>query len=374
MAGYPEIIIEFRSRGKARIERGLYGIVALVLQEQDTALHGVHYLYDFAETPEDLTPENQMAVQQAFYGNDRPPLEVYLVIEPVPEVPGFTVVGNPTMTTLENLTFDYLSVPFITEEETMELVTWAKSFNESAYENTRFMTVVANNDADHDQFINTTTPEHFRGEQVWTTTEYTPRIAGLCAGTTLRNSTTKAILNDLDHVTEFTRRELDDKIRNGEFVLDNTRRRGRNLVITTRGVTSLMTTTEDKGEVFKKIKVRSVLNMLYRDIYRGIEENYQGRYQNSYHNKLVLNNAIYAYLEAFEIDGVLSPGESLVTIHVEKQRNYLKSIGYMTNDERPVDLMSDEEVRRANTDSKVFIRIQARVLDTMEDFDILAEV
>ena len=378
--GLPEIYIEFRSRAHARIARGLFGSVCLVLQEESELLTGVHYLYDYGDTPETLSDKNKEQVLMAFYGNDRPPQEVILVIEkptPNPDTQKmeFKVTGNPTITTLENLTFDFLAIPFIEPENHLEVATWAKSFNEAPYYDTRFMYVGANVEGNHRQVINTTTPEHYRGDtQAWTTEQYVGRIAGLCAGTSMRNSTTKALLPDLDRVTEFTRRELNDKIDAGEFVLMNTRYRGQDQVRTGRGVTSLTETTEDIGDPFKKIKINAITNIQYRDLYRAIEQGYQGRYTNSYANKLVLIGAIYAYIEAYELDGVCERGETTVEINVEKQRNYLKSIGYTMNDGRKVHEMSEEEIKKANTGSHVFIKIQERILDSMEDFDIVAEV
>ena len=129
-----------------------------------------------------------------------------------------------------------------------------------------------------------------------------------------------------------------------------------------RGVNSFTTTTQDKGESFKKIKIVDAMHMIEDDIKKTCEDSYIGKYSNSYDNKCVLITAIQAYLDQLVLEGILDAEfKNVVEIDVEQQRNYLKRIGV------DVSNMKELDIKKANTRDKVFLKSQIKILDAIED-------
>ena len=151
---------------------------------------------------------------------------------------------------------------------------------------------------------------------------------------------------------------MDEAISNRQFILYDD---GEKIKVA-RAVNSLTTTTEDKGESFKKIKIVDAMHMIKDDIKKTCEDSYIGKYSNSYDNKCVLITAIQAYLDQLVLDGILDTDfKNVVEIDVEQQRKYLKSIGV------DVSSMKELDIKKANTRDKVFLKSQIKILDAIED-------
>ena len=104
--------------------------------------------------------------------------------------------------------------------------------------------------------------------------------------------------------------------------------------------------------------------MINNDIRTTVEDSYIGKYSNSYDNKCILITAIKGYFEQLEMDGILDKGKTSVSIDIQAQENYLKSQGIDTS------VMKEQEIKEANTGSKVFIAASIKILDAIEDIDI----
>ena len=107
--------------------------------------------------------------------------------------------------------------------------------------------------------------------------------------------------------------------------------------------------------------------MMEQDIRKTAEDSYIGKYPNSYDNKCLLMTAIDGYLEQLYNDDLLAAGWT-VEINLEKTRAYLKSIGVDVSE------MTDDQIRRADTGDKVFIKISVTILDAIEEIDIEANI
>lgn len=256
-------------------------------------------------------------------------------------------------TILEGLRWDYLAIPEIEAADVPAMVTWASGVDKGS------KIVLPNaTTADSEKIINFTTTgiETITGE--YTTAEYTSRIAGLLAGTPLNISATFAHLKEVTSFDKLSKPEMDEAISNGQFILYDD---GEKIKVA-RAVNSLTTTTEDKGESFKKIKIVDAMHMIKDDIKKTCEDSYIGKYSNSYDNKCVLITAIQAYLDQLVLDGILDTDfKNVVEIDVEQQRTYLKSIGV------DVENMKEPDVKKANTRDKVFLKSQIKILDAIED-------
>ena len=164
----------------------------------------------------------------------------------------------------------------------------------------------------------------------------------------------------MSDIGRLTREEMDDAIDDGELILVHDGAK----VKLGRGVNSLTTTTQEKGEAFRKIKIVETVDMIKNDIRLTAQDNYIGKYANSYDNKCLLIMAIKGYLEELERSGILERGTSVVEIDLEAQEGYLKSSGADTGS------MTEQEIKEANTGSRVFLRASIRILDAIEDIDL----
>lgn len=353
--GLPQINIVFKSLGATAIERNERGIVAIVIKEA-TAVTPT-YLTSIADIPATISVDNKQHITNAFIGYQKAPLKV-LVIQIADTDTDYT----NAMAQLETLKWDYLCVPEIATTDVLAIATWIKSLRDT--KNKKVKAILPNSASDHEGIINFTNTNIKTASKTYTTSEYTARIAGLIAGTPLTISATFAPLPEVISVDPIA--DIDAAIDAGKFVLFNDTEK----IKVARAVNSLTTTTQDKSESFKKIKIVDILDMIYSDIYMTIADNYVGKYANSYDNKVLLIGAIQAYLDELELEGLLDKGKSKVEIDFDAQKAYLKSIGYTTTDGRTVDDMKEQEIKEANTRDKVFLKIRIYVLDAMEEFSI----
>ena len=126
-----------------------------------------------------------------------------------------------------------------------------------------------------------------------------------------------------------------------------------------RGVNSLTTVT-GRSDVWKKIKIVEILDMIQQDIRLTIQDNYIGKVPNSYDNKLQLVTAISVYLQALAKDGLIED-DFTAGIDVDAQDAWLQEQGVSTVD------MSEQEIKEANTGTHVFLQLFVTPIDAMED-------
>lgn len=363
--GLPQINIIFKSKAIKAIQQGAVGIVALVLKDESVEELTHLKILDVADIPDTLSETNIEYLNQCFMGT---PKEVNAVVIPDSSSGSEGEDGSPgsssstdaanyneALNYLETIQWNIGAIPGIASGDAATVASWVKSMRDN--KDRKVLFVLPNTAADHEGVINFTTSDIVVGENTYTASEYTARIAGLIAGLSLRVAPTYQVLPEVDDVPKLTRTEADAKIDDGEFILYHDGEK----VKVGRGVTSLVTTTEDKGEVWKKIKLVRIYDKVYTDIRGTFEDEYIGKVQNSYENKLLLCAAVNAYYEVLEQEGLLDPGKSRLDINVAAQKTYLKSIG------EPVDDWNEQQIKEANTRDKVFVAGPMRALDAIED-------
>lgn len=343
----PNVIINFKQTGVTAIQRGERGIVALVLNGETQEVHELNNIKD-ASGIAYLTDKQKEYIQLAFMGYIKPPKKV-IVIFRGSENEDYSKV----LETLESLKWDYLAIPEIESQDVASIVVWITSLNK------RCKVVLPHAiTADTEKVINFTTENIKTSLGDYSTAEYTSRIAGLLAGTPMTISSTFAPLKEVLEFDQLTKEQMDAAIGKGQLILYHDGEKAK----IARGVNSFTTTTEDKGESFKKIKIVDAMHMIEDDIKKTCEDSYIGKYSNSYDNKCVLITAIQAYLDQLMLEGILDAEfKNVVEIDVEQQRNYLKSIGV------DVENMKELDIKKANTRDKVFFKSQIKILDAIED-------
>ena len=348
--GLPSVNIVFKQEGITAIERGERGIVALVLR--DTKALGKHTVYDISDCHSELSEVNRRYVLDTLIGNTNAPLKVELFVLNSEE--GLEKALNH----FEDTQFDYICSPYFKSQENTEVSTWIKSLRDN--DGVMAKAVLGNMKADHEGIINFTTDNIVTEHKTYSTVEFTPRIAGLIAGTSLRIATTYANLPDVLEVPYMSKSDATEKVGNGELIIF--KQSGEYRIA--RGVNSLTTTSDVKGEAFQKIKLVDIMDLMTNDIRKICHKNYIGKYANSYDNKCILMTAIEEYLEQLVMDGLLEKGTIKVEIDMEAQKAYLKSMG--------VDMleMSEQDIKSYNTRDKVFITIKCKILDVIEEISL----
>lgn len=347
----PNINVVFTTQAASAIERSEKGIVGLILR--DTKANGGYALTKSTQIPSDLGSENQEYVARAFMGYVNPPKKVIIYV-----LPEESTNLTEALTYFETQTFDYLAgPPDITTAECTEIVDWIKSQRADGFIP---KAVLPNTAADSEAIVNFTTSGITDGVKTYTAGEYCSRIAGLIAGTPMTISCTYAPLAEVVDIDRLTKDEMDTAIDAGKFILYHDGEK----VKVGRGINSLKTTTDDKGEAFKKIKIVEAVDMIQTDIKKTAEDNYIGKYANSYDNKCLLITAIKGYLTGLENDGILEKDTSAIEIDIDSQETYLQSVGKDTS------VMSEEEIKNAVTADKVFLKSTISILDAIEDINL----
>lgn len=349
--GLPNINITFRTQASDVIERSQKGTVGIILN--DTTATGGYELTDATQIPAALSADNKGYIERAFLGYVDKPQKVVAY-----------VLGADAENLSDALDYmacyrvDYLvGPPDIDSSGSDEIVAWVKGQREN---HNMVKAVLPDKAADHEAIINFTTDTITVGEEEYTAGEYCSRIAGLIAGTPLNISCTYAVLPEVTNVTRLTKTEMDTAIDNGEFILFHDGQK----VKVGRGVNSLKTTTDDKGDIYKKIKVIDTIDIIYRDIRTVAQDNYIGKYANNYDNKCLLIMAIKGYFEQLEQDSILQSGESTVEIDMEAQKAYLKA------HDVDVDAMNEQQIKTASTGSEVLLSATIKILDAIEDITL----
>lgn len=276
-----------------------------------------------------------------------------------------TDVFDSALEAFETIKFTYMAIPTVkTSGMTSKVCEWIKKMRDSGI---KVKAVLPNVVADTEGIINYIVNKNVvaettkvNGEEVTTEIEYTAeqfcsRIAGLIAATPTTYSATYAPLSDVVDCEKIADR--DKAADEGKFIIFNDGEK----IKTSRAVNSLKTTTETKGEDFKKIRIVEIMDLICNDIKQLAEDNYLGKYPNTYDNKCILISAIDEYLNECERGQMLS-GHS-VEIDLEAQRAYLKEKG------KDVANMTEKEILEASTGSKVFITGTMDIVDAIEDLD-----
>lgn len=376
----PSISITFAEKAASLIERGSRGIVALVLKDASAKSDPeVYTIRDVTDIPAGWADANKRYVKDCLKGYSKSPLKIIAYIMPTT---GETDRYTDMLAHLETETFQWLAIPTVeTDSKTADVVAWVKKQREN---DIMIKAVLPNADAaDCEGIINWASTLFYEevvsgsGDDVTVTTKTytaeqgTPRIAGILAGTDATISATYAPMMDFSDTSRLSKSDRDTAVGAGKLIAlwDGEK------VKLDRAVTSFVTTTGNKGESFKKIKLVEDMDMIKTDIQSTIQDDYIGKFANSYDNKCLLITAINGYFKTLVSEGVIESGTA--EIDIASQRIYLESLGKEVTvngtTKKPADL-SDDEVKIASTGSHVFLKATVVLLDAIEDVNLTINV
>lgn len=374
--GAPSINISFVEKGKTAIKRGSQGIVLLGVKDNFAVpLNNTLTVTSVGDIPATLKDTTKEQIKLALIGYQTAPIKVLVYgmnIEDDADADAISTAYTKSMKAWETIKFDYLAIPTVsTDGQTTTVVTWIKSMRAKKKQ---VKAVLPNTAADCEYIINYAIDKNVYTEQVtqndgsvksvdttYTAEQYCSRIAGLICGTPLKISATYAPLSELTDCTRLD--DLDGAVNAGKFVIFHDGEK----VKTCRAVNSFVTTTQDKGDKYKKIKIIDIMDLITDDITKTVQDSYLGKYANSYDNKCGLIAAIKGYFMQLERDGLITK-EYVVDFDIDALKAYHLSKGIYT--EEQLAAMSDDEIARLDTGSKVFLKAGVVILDAMEDLDL----
>lgn len=353
--GMPSINISFTEVASSVIKRGERGIIAMILKEDtvpDVNPAIVRSESDIASSWDDDSKE-QISLALKGYVNKPNMIIVYFISS---SSSSLATSYTTALDYFKTVKFDYLVIPSVsTDSKTSDIVTYVSSERSNGK---LIKAVLPNTVGNSEGIINFATTNVFVDDTSYTTEKYCSRIAGIIAGTPLDMSCTYAPLDELTDCTRVTKSDMDSYVDGGKLIVwfDGEK------VKIARGINSLTTTTSQKGNQFKKIKIVEIMDMIQNDITMTCQDDYIGKFANTYDNKCLLLSAIGNYFDVLIGENVISSYS--VEIDVDANRSYLASNGIN------VSAMSEFEIKSANTGSNVFLKASIKILDSVEDITL----
>ena len=377
--GMPSVQISFLEAGIEAIERSQRGIVALLLEEpqatitklltdhQDasstttiSAITNPFTVYTTDDIPTELTEDNKDYITKALLGYTKAPYRIKVYLQATDESQAEEADKfAATLKTLSTDRWDYLAIPTIASAQLESVTTWIKTNRDNKFK--RSKVVLPGEAADYEGVINFSNTTIKTAGKTYTGAQYTPRIAGLIAGTSLTISATYAPLPEVIDCDRHSVDENDEKVNKGEFFIFFDGEKFK----MSRAMNSLVTTTQGKLEAYQTIKSLDIMDAIYDDIKKTAQDNYIGKYPNDYDSKQLLISAITGYLRELEYGRLLEKGYSKVDIDVEAVKNYQISHGLYTADQLAD--MTDLEIKKLDTKKLVYLKADIKILDAMED-------
>lgn len=360
--GIAELKISFNEEKRKALEGASTGVVMMILKE--SSLSGIKEYGSFEDVKEKYTKENLKYIQDAFIGNVQD-IRVGNVLEERYYTPNKVIVYalassdnlDNALKIIKNFEFNYMCMPDATDEvENPKLVEFIKTNNDDGFDaNLLIVTKKSSNSSDIIEFES----EDIEGSKTLKSKDLLPFLCGACAGTPLTQSVTYCNVPFVDNIPKRTNEEVSSSIDKGKLVL--IKKAGK--VKIARGITSLTEPPRGVGNSFKKIKLVRTYKFINNAIKKSISNYYVGKVSNNYDNKCLLISEIQNYLSELAGEGIIERDFS-VGIDIEANKNYMKEIGMDTS------RFTAQQIKEANTGSKVFLAITLRGVDAMEDFYI----
>ena len=334
------------------------GVVCLLLQDAKLT-PGTYYITNTMQIPTELEDKNKTSIRLALLG--RPKKVIAVVQQGSADA---VKINVSTLSALEALTFDLLAIPGITEGDMTAVADWAKAANQNAMH--RFMIVLPNMVGDDQQIINYAHGSITIEGQVFDISAATPYIAARIAALVPAEGLTYQILPAVEACSPMTNEEVNAATAAGKLVLLWT---GRDVRFAS-DANSFTSANSEAERSAQDIRVVSIMNLFYNSAKLAIMENYISKYSNNYQNKLMLAGALSALLLDFENSALCEKGDTYAKLDLAKQTAYLREISYKTADGRGVDDMSTDEILRARTGKKVWVKVRMLPLSAIGAVEI----
>lgn len=352
--GAPSISINFIEAAMSAVERGERGVIAMILVDAKAADYTILSATDI---PAALSKANQLQIKLALLGYQESPKKilVHVITDKESYAEALEYFGK--------LKWNYLVAPSAeTDAQVDTIVTWIKA--QRSNHNRTYKAVLPNTAADCEGIVNVANGCTYQDGTKLTAEQMCARAAGIICGTPLTMSCTYAPLTEMTDCDRMTQDELDTAVSTGKFVFfwDGEK------VKVCRGVTSFVTTSDSKGESFKKIKLVDAMDMIREDITITAQDNYIGKYANNYDNKLLLMTAVNAYMSTLTNETVIASGNC--SIDVDRNIQYFKEHGnklVVDGEAIALEDATKEQLKQGQTGSFVYLKATIALVDAIED-------
>lgn len=371
--GMPKVRIQFESMGLTAIQRSARGIVLLLLKEDTvreqtsfmfTSLADVKLKQIVKKTAESEDLEESEEVIEGDFSDDVLKY-VKLAFEASPNKVIVKTYDDKTVNLSDVLKplvlekFNYYAAPNATKENLKTILSWHKATVKKYDKTIKF--VAHNEVADDESVIDWEVPTVVYDGVEYTGLEFTTLVASELAALPLTRSFTYFTWPKVSYAELPFADDEDKAVNEGKLFLTYD---GDKYKIA-RGVNSLTTYHEDKGEDFSKIRIVEAMHLIKDDIRDTWKNFYVGKILNKYENKqqfIALVNQVY--FKQLEDTVLEAQGGSRVDIDILENRMYAVTRGAKVDD------MTEMEIKTYNTGSNVFLSGTVSLLDAMEDLKI----
>ena len=185
------------------------------------------------------------------------------------------------------------------------------------------------------------------------------RVAGVVAGLDPSRSATYYVVPEVDNVDAFA--DPDIEIDSGHLIYIND---GAKVKIA-RGVNSFLSTTPEKGALFQKIKNVETMDMIAYSIREVVEDDYIGKFTNSLDNKNLIVTAVNQFLGVMADANYLNPSfDNKCILDLQAHLDYAALNGEDTTG------YTETQIKKIDTGDNIYMIINCRLLDTIEDITI----
>lgn len=352
--GMPRVQIEFESMGLTAIQRSERGVVLLILKEENIIEKS---RYKFASLADAMEKEEEFSAE--VYEHIKFAFEASPYFMKVELYDGTTRTLTDLLRDLVLDRFNWYAAPNAPDEDVDAILSWHKDIITKKDKTIKF--VAFQEVADDESIIDWETPRVVYDGVEKTGQEFTGLVAAELAALPLTRSFTYFTWPKVTDADLPFAEDEDAAVNAGKLFLTYD---GEKYKIA-RGVNSLTTYHEDKGEDFSKIRIVEAMHLIKDDIRDTFNNFYVGKILNKYENKqqfiALINQVYFKQLE----DTVLeAQGNSRVDIDMVENRFYAIKRG------APVEDMTDMQIKTYNTGSNVFLTGTVSLLDAMEDLKI----
>jgi hypothetical protein len=290
----PGAYVNFLTNTPLSITPGDRG-VAVLLQEMSVGAAGDMYTIT-AKTnnyPSGVTTADKLLVSEALKGAKT--VVVYNL-----GTSHTAAVITTALEALKTVQFNTLCYPYDGSEFTankLSIVTWIEDLRKE--EGIKAQVVLANNAADKESVINVTNGVVLSNGTVLTAAQATAWVAGVTAGANIYQSNTGKIYPDaVDVSPRMTKTEMEAAITAGNFIfkVDSAQN-----VSAVYDINSLITTTVEKSEVFKKNRVIRTIDGINNDIVAIFESNFIGKVNNNADGRSILRSYLIDYFNELQM-------------------------------------------------------------------------
>lgn len=359
--GLPELTFSLKKAADTVVSRVSAGSVAMILR--DAKANGVYAIHRDSDIPTELGAANIAAIKRAMVGYINKPSVVYVCV----------IASAAAISTgfdaLSAYSYDYLVGPVdISADDATALGGLVKNQRTKRYVG---KVILPNTAADYEGVINFASTNIKADGSTFTPAQFASRIAGVLAGTPANCSATYAALDEVTAVDAVS--NPDTAVDAGKLILVDD---GRHIKLG-RAVTSKVTLASGEPAALKKIKLVSTIDLIRYYAVTTVEDEYLGKCANSYDNKCILLTALTDYLTSLEAQDILVESSSKAQLDADAIRTYLLAQATAASDTEELNrikALSDDELRKEDTGSHVFLALSGQVMDAMEDFHIVLEV